>query len=62
MTLADPADGSLHRPPASWLHCRPMPRWVRTFLHLSPVVGGVSVASVLGLYLFRRFAPMASLH
>src|SRR3569833_474720 len=38
-----------------------MPRWVRTFLHLSPVVGGVSLASVLGLYVFRRFAPLDAL-
>jgi Protein of unknown function (DUF4239) len=39
-----------------------MPRWVRTFLHLSPVVGGVSLVSVLGLYLFRRFVPLEALH
>jgi hypothetical protein len=39
-----------------------MPRWVRTFLHLSPVVGGVSAASVLGLYAFRQLVPLAALH
>ena len=39
-----------------------MPRWLRTFLHLSPVVGGVSAVSVLGLYVFRRVVPLAALH
>ena len=35
-----------------------MPRWVRTFLHLSPVVGGVSLASILGLLAFRELVPL----
>jgi len=39
-----------------------MPRWVRTFFHLSPVVGIVSLGSVLGLIAFRRFVPLEALH
>jgi len=39
-----------------------MPRWLRTLLHLTPVVALVSLGSVLGLLVFRMFAPMADLH
>jgi hypothetical protein len=39
-----------------------MPRWVRTFFHLSPVVGVVSLGSILGLIAFRRFVPLEALH
>ena len=39
-----------------------MPRWVRTVLHLSPTVGIVSAASVLGLLAFRRWVPLHDLH
>ena len=35
-----------------------MPRWLRTFLHLAPVVGGVSLVSVLGLLAFREVVPL----
>src|SRR5262245_53211209 len=39
-----------------------MPRWFRTFLHLGPVVGVVSLGSILGLVAFRRFVPLEALH
>jgi hypothetical protein len=39
-----------------------MPRWIRTLLHLTPVVGLVSTVSVAGLVVFRAVAPMAELH
>jgi uncharacterized protein DUF4239 len=39
-----------------------MPRWLRTLLHLTPVVGLVSATSVVGLLGFRAVAPMAALH
>jgi hypothetical protein len=39
-----------------------MPRWLRTFLHLTPVVALTSVVSVAGLLVFRAVAPMAELH
>lgn len=39
-----------------------MSRWFRTLLHLTPVVGLVSLGSVAGLLVFRMFAPMADLH
>ena len=39
-----------------------MPRWVRTFVHLSPVVGIASLGSLLGLVAFRRFVPLEALH
>jgi hypothetical protein len=39
-----------------------MPRWLRTFLHLTPVVGLTTVVSVVGLLLFRAVAPMDDLH
>lgn len=39
-----------------------MPRWLRTFLHLSPIVAAVSAVSVAGLLAFRAVAPMADLH
>jgi len=39
-----------------------MPRWVRTVLHLLPIVGLISLISIAGLFVFRRWAPMATLH
>jgi Protein of unknown function (DUF4239) len=39
-----------------------MPRWLRTLVHLTPVVAGVSVVSIGGLLVFRAIAPMAELH
>jgi hypothetical protein len=39
-----------------------MPRWIRTLLHLTPVVAMVSIISVTGLLAFRAVAPMADLH
>lgn len=39
-----------------------MPRWLRTFFHLSPVVGLVSAVSVVGLWLFRELFPLDALH
>lgn len=38
-----------------------MPRWLRTLVHLSPTVGIVSAASVLGLLVFRRCVPLDAL-
>ena len=38
-----------------------MPRWFRTFLHLTPVVAGTSLASVLGLLAFRELVPLDEL-
>jgi Protein of unknown function (DUF4239) len=39
-----------------------MPRWLRTLLHLTPIVATVSAVSVVGLLLFRAVAPMDELH
>lgn len=39
-----------------------MPRWLRTLVHLSPTVFFVSLVSVLGLVVFRAFAPLGPLH
>ena len=39
-----------------------MPRWLRTFLHLTPVVGAVSAMSIAGLLAFRAVAPLDVLH
>ena len=39
-----------------------MPRWLRTFLRLAPVVALVSAVSVAGLLVFRAIAPIADLH
>ena len=39
-----------------------MPRWLRTFFHLAPVVGLVSSVSVAGLLVFRAVAPLDDLH
>jgi len=39
-----------------------MPRWLRTFFHLAPVVGLVSSISVAGLLVFRTVAPLDDLH
>jgi hypothetical protein len=39
-----------------------MPRWFRTLVHLTPIVGFVSVVSVVGLLLFRAIAPLDELH
>ena len=39
-----------------------MPRWLRTLLHLTPVVSLVSVVSVIGLMAFRAVAPLGVLH
>jgi len=39
-----------------------MPRWLRTFLRLAPVVGLVSAISVAGLLMFRAVAPLDDLH
>jgi len=38
-----------------------MPRWFRTFLHLTPVVAGTSLASVLGLLAVRELVTPAEL-
>ena len=38
-----------------------MPRWFRTFLHLTPVVAGTSLAAVLGLLAFRELVPLDEL-
>ena len=38
-----------------------MPRWFRTFLHLTPVVAGTSLASVLGLLAVRELITPAEL-
>lgn len=38
-----------------------MPRWLRTFLHLTPIVAGTSLAAVLGLLAFRELVPLAEL-
>lgn len=38
-----------------------MPRWLRTFLHLTPSVLFVSLVSVLGLLVFRAVVPLAEL-
>jgi uncharacterized protein DUF4239 len=38
-----------------------MPRWFRTFLHLTPVVAGTSIASVLGLLGVRELISPAQL-
>ncbi len=38
-----------------------MPRWFLTLLRLTPVVAGVSLASVLGLIAVREVAPIADL-
>lgn len=35
-----------------------MPRWILTFLRLTPVVGLVSLASLGGLIMFREVAPL----
>jgi hypothetical protein len=39
-----------------------MPRWLRTFLRLAPVVALVSAVSVAGLLVFRAIAPVGDLH
>ena len=39
-----------------------MPRWLRTFLHLTPIVALVSAVSIVGLLVFRALAPLADLH
>jgi len=39
-----------------------MPRWLVTLLRLTPVVGLVSLVSVVGLLVFREGAPMDELH
>src|SRR6185436_20224467 len=39
-----------------------MPRWLRTSLHLLPIVVMVSAVAVAGLLLFRRFVPLEGLH
>jgi hypothetical protein len=39
-----------------------MPRWIRTLLHLTPIVAIVSIASVVGLLAFRAVVPLAQLH
>ena len=39
-----------------------MPRWLRTLLHLAPVVALASAISVAGLLVFRMIAPIATLH
>jgi hypothetical protein len=39
-----------------------MPRWFRTFAHLLPIVALVSAISVVGLLVFRTFAPLEDLH
>lgn len=38
-----------------------MPRWFRTFLHLTPVVAGTSICAVLGLLAFHELVPYADL-
>ena len=38
-----------------------MPRWFRTLLLLTPVVAGVSLLSVLGLFVFRELVPLDAL-
>ncbi len=38
-----------------------MPRWLLTLIRLTPIVAGVSVASVVGLVVVRRFVPLAEL-
>src|SRR5512143_1618280 len=38
-----------------------MPRWFITLLRLTPVVAGVSLASVLGLLLMREVVPQTDL-
>src|SRR6185436_10789514 len=39
-----------------------MPRWLRTSLHLLPIVVMVSAVAVAGLLLFREFVPLGQLH
>jgi hypothetical protein len=39
-----------------------MPRWLRTLFHLLPVVGLVAISSIVGLVVFRAFAPLDILH
>jgi hypothetical protein len=39
-----------------------MPRWLRTLVHLLPIVALASAVSVVGLLGFRAVAPMAELH
>jgi hypothetical protein len=39
-----------------------MPRWLRTLLHLTPIVALTSAVSVVGLLMFRAVAPMDELH
>ena len=38
-----------------------MPRWLRTLIRLTPIVAGVSLASVVGLIAVRRFVPLDEL-
>lgn len=38
-----------------------MPRWLRTLFHLTPIVGSVSLASVIGLLAFRYVVPPEAL-
>lgn len=39
-----------------------MPRWLRTVVHLVPIVALVSLTSVVGLLIFRATVPLAALH
>src|SRR5262250_3767500 len=39
-----------------------MPRWLRTLLHLTPIVALVAAVSVVGLIAFRAVAPLDELH
>jgi hypothetical protein len=39
-----------------------MPRWLRTVVHLVPIVALVSLTSVVGLLIFRATVPLAGLH
>jgi len=38
-----------------------MPRWLLTLLRLTPIVAGVSLASIAGLIVVRRFVPLDEL-
>jgi hypothetical protein len=39
-----------------------MPRWLRTVVHLVPIVALVSLTSVVGLLIFRAAVPLGALH
>jgi len=39
-----------------------VPSWLRTLLHLTPIVAGASAVSFVGLLAFRAIVPMSELH